>query len=150
MITVFAGCASQSAPAPTQTSISQKSMEMPATVPMAEAKAVPASEPVVLKFTEASITAIQAGTKTATIRKGVRTFSAATVRAVGAEDSVVMLDHVTTATKKMSELTEADAKANGSASLDDLKAQLAKDYPGIGAEDVVTVIGFKLDSGSGM
>ena len=108
---------------------------------------MPVPEPMVLRFNESSIKAIQAGTKTATIRKGVRTFTGP-VRAVGTAGNIVILDGVTTLSKKMSELTETDAKANGSASLDVLKTQLMKDYPAITPDDVVTVIGFKAPSKS--
>jgi hypothetical protein len=103
----------------------------------------PATQPVVLKFTDKSIKAIQAGTKTVTIRKGVRTYPM-TVRAVGNPGEMVVLDSVTTTPKKMIQLTETDAKANGSASLDELKAELLKDFPGISGDDMVTVVSFKL------
>lgn len=133
-LAIFTGCGSQPKP---EVTAATKPMVMatPATVPTVE--------PVVLKFTETSIKAIQAQTKTATIRKGVRPYPS-TVRAVGTAGDVVMLSDVTTTPKKMSELTEEDAKANGSASLEALKTQLTKDYPGITADDMVTVIAFKL------
>ena len=117
---------------------SPKPMVMPATMP--------AVEPVVLKFTDKSIQAIQTGTKTATIRKGARMFPTKTARAVGANGNIVMLTIVSATPKKMSELTASDATANGSASLDALKTELAADYKNIAPGDVVTVIVFKLAS----
>jgi uncharacterized protein YqfB (UPF0267 family) len=133
-LATLAGCGSQ--PKPEATAATEPMvMKSPATKPIVE--------PVVLKFTDKSIKAIQAGTKTATIRKGARPLPA-TVRAVGNPGDMVMLDSVTTTTKKLSELTEADAKANGSVSLDELKTELLNDYPGLTADDTVTVISFKL------
>ncbi len=130
-----------------------KPMVTPATMPVATMKSAamkPMAEPVVLKFTDKSIQAIQAGNKTATIRKGARTFPNKVARAIGATGNVVMLDIVSATPKKMSELTAADAMANGSASLDALKTELAADYKNIAGSDVVTVITFKLSNADGM
>ncbi len=145
---MLAGCGSQPAPAPAPATISTA---VPAQKPMATASAIPstppATQPVFLKFSEKSIRAIQARTKTATVRKGVRAFPPGPLRAVGTDGSVVMLVHVKAMVKTMRELTDADAKANGSASVDQLKADLAHDFKGIGADDVVTVIEFRLGRG---
>jgi ASCH domain len=138
VITAGIGCAS-----------SNKSAS-PATAPVVMAPPA-ATKPVAvlatLKFNPQSIKTIMAGTKTATIRKGVRTFPSGVVEADGAGKTSVTLQDVVTVTKKMSELTQADAKANGSSSLDELKTDLAKNYPGIEADDLVTVITFHVAPG---
>jgi uncharacterized protein YqfB (UPF0267 family) len=140
---LFTGCGSQPTTAPSPKSVGPAPMAV-TTMPT---PAMPTTQALVLKFSPKSIKAIQAGTKTATIRKGVRAFPPGLVRAVGTDGNVVMLDGVTVNVKKFSELTDVDAKANGSASLDELKTELARDYKGIAADDTVTVIGFRLGSG---
>jgi hypothetical protein len=138
ILTAGIGCASSSRSTP------------PATAPVVIAP-LPTTKPVAtlatLKFNPQSIKAIMAGTKTATVRKGVRTFPAGVIEADGAGKTSLTLQDVVTTPKKMSELTEADARANGSSSLDDLKADLAKNYPGIESDDLVTVITFHVAPG---
>jgi uncharacterized protein YqfB (UPF0267 family) len=99
-----------------------------------------------LKFNSTSIDAIQAGTKTSTTRKGVRLFPGNKVTALDASDAdrTLNLDIVSAIPKKLSDLTEADAKSDGSDSLDAFKTTMTKNYPGITSDDMVTVITFKL------
>jgi hypothetical protein len=98
----------------------------------------------VLKFNKQSIRDIQAGIKTATVRQGVRTFPEGVIKAVDNRGTSIILQNVVTTSKKLRELTEGDAKANGSDSVDELKDQLSRDFPGIEPEDVVTVITFRI------
>jgi hypothetical protein len=114
---------------------------------MSAATTAPVIAPASLKFSPDSMTAIAAGTKIATVRLGVRRFPEGAIKAVDARGHSIFLQNVVTTTKKMSELTESDAKANGSDSLDELKDDLANDYPGIQPNDVVTVISFRPAAG---
>jgi hypothetical protein len=111
---------------------------------MSTAASAPVIVPATLQFSKRSIKSIQAGTKIATVRKGVRTFPAGVIKAVSGVNDSLILQNVVTTTKKLSDLTEGDAKANGSDSLDELKADLSGDYPGIEPDDVVTVITFRV------
>jgi hypothetical protein len=124
----------------------ESAVDGPATRPVnvvAPAATRPAEAPKILRFNEKSIKAILAGTKTISIREGAREFPDSTVKAVGSSGTVVMLTDVTTVQKKVSELTAEDAKANGSTSLEDLQAEMLKNYPGIKGVDLVTVIKFR-------
>jgi hypothetical protein len=117
----------------------------PAMTPMTSL--VPAKPALVtLKFNPASMDAIEAGTKTSTTRKGVRVFPSKFVTAVdgGDADRTIKLEIVTATPKKLSDLTESDSKSDGSDSLDSFKSALTTNYPGIGADDMVTVITFKV------
>ena len=94
-----------------------------------------------LKFNDKSIQGILAGTKTATVRQGTRQLPK-TVMAMGTNGTQVTLVNVESVQKKLSELTDYDAISDGSASVDALIAALQKTYPGIGPDDVVSVITF--------
>jgi uncharacterized protein YqfB (UPF0267 family) len=144
--TLFTGCSPTTPPpvTPPPAPIAAAPSHVPPPVAMSVASTAPAVLPPELKFSGESIKAIQAGTKTATVRKGVRSFPAGLIKAISTNAEPIVLQNVVTTSKKMSELTDADAKLNGSDSLDELKADLSRDYPGIEPEDVVTVITFKL------
>jgi hypothetical protein len=111
---------------------------------MSAASTAPVVLPTTLKFSRDSIRAIQDGSKIATVRKGVRTFPAGLIKAVCNNVPPIVLQNVVTTPKKFTDLTEADAKANGSESLDELKDDLQRDYPGIQPGDMVTVITFRV------
>ncbi len=98
---------------------------------------------VTLKFNPSSIDAIEAGTKTSTTRKGNRLFLGGHAIASDGERTL-NLDLVSVTPKKMSELTEAEAKSDGAESLDQFKTNLTTSYPAITGDDLVTVITFKV------
>jgi hypothetical protein len=136
LLSTAIGCAS-AAPATAPVAVQSQPVTLSA------ASTAPAVLPPELKFSSDSITAIKAGSKTATVRKGVRSFPNGLIKAVSTNNQAMVLTNVVATSKKMSELTEADAKLNGSGSLDELKSDLDRDYPGIEPDDVVTVITFR-------
>jgi uncharacterized protein YqfB (UPF0267 family) len=148
LLTGICGCAgSGSTPATTQTAATQAAAAPQPSIatpsPIEQAVTPPATRPSVatLRFTASSIDAILAGSKTSTTRKGIREFPGNV--AIGTDGKRnVNLVILSTATKKLSELSAADAESDGSASADDLKAALQKSYPGIADDEVLTVVTF--------
>jgi hypothetical protein len=140
LLSIFIGCAPATPAKPAATQVATAPLQP---VALSAASTAPAVLPPELKFSSDSIAAIKTGSKTATVRKGVRSFPNGLIKAVSTNNESMVLTNVVATGKKMSELTEADAKLNGSASLDELKTDLDRDYPGIAPEDVVTVITFR-------
>jgi hypothetical protein len=123
---------------------------MPAPTPVAKASvAPPSTQPMnavqgtVLHISPESAARILAGTQTSTARKGIRTLPVgpATLLA-GSRQIPVEITHLTRV--KFSDLSDADARTGGMASLVDLKESLAKYNPDLKDTDDMTVIHFRL------
>ncbi|MEU3840801.1 ASCH domain-containing protein [Streptomyces sp. NPDC028635] len=98
-----------------------------------------------LPFHRDYLDAVRAGRKTTTVRRGA-SVTTGPVDLVFELDEDVVLPGVVTALrhKKARELTEEDAVADGFRDLATLHDRLRYHYPGIGPDDEVTVVHFRL------
>ena len=87
------------------------------------------------------LAAVREGRKRTTIRKGRKQFCPGLALLTSRRDSSLVritgIEH-----KRFSQLTDDDAKADGSADATNLKALLRSIYPGIRANSVVTIVSF--------
>jgi uncharacterized protein YqfB (UPF0267 family) len=143
---ITAGCGSNPAPATPPAAEKSVAATFPSTLPVMTGMP-PAVAVAKLRFAAPSLDMILAGTKTGTARlaKG-RTLGTGHLDVTDGSRTIGVT--VTSVThKKFNQLTPEDARAEGVATLDALRAKLMKDYPGIAAGDEVMVVKFTLPPG---
>ena len=151
---MFAGCKSapESAPSPAavaspSTTTPPASAKTPTTPPLAKASvSPPTTQPIkgtVLQVSPESAQRILAGTQTSTTRKGIRTLPVGPASLLSGTRQIPI--EITRLTRvKFSDLSDADARTGGTASLADLKDSLLKFNPDLKETDDMTVIHFRL------
>jgi hypothetical protein len=82
--------------------------------------------------------------KTSTIRRGSRRYSPGkAILHVGNSDISIWIEHVCYC--RVNELTEENAARDGFDSLDDLLRALHRFYPGLSADETITIVSFSLE-----
>lgn len=88
---------------------------------------------------------VRKGVKRSTVRKGLRDLKTGEeltlADSLGNRVSVVITDVMT---KRVCELTEAEARRDGARSLNDLLRMLAAFYGELRPQDTITIVGFRL------
>lgn len=98
-----------------------------------------------LEFAPDYLDAVRAGTKRATIRRNDSFRLGPADLVFDADAGVVLTGEVTSLVqKRLGEVTLEEARIAGNTDLDHLAARLSRHYPGVTAEDVVTIVGFRL------
>ena len=89
---------------------------------------------------------ILSGKKRATIRRGIRQVKPGDVVVLTADNKpFATAQIVRVSLKRVSELTNADARKDGYRSVQRLKHELRRFYPKLGDDDIVTIIEFEVD-----